>query len=617
MTMTNKPDYKTLQLFKRLIKAWMPPKDLTVSQWADLYRKLSPESSAEPGQWDTNRAPYQREIMDAISDSNTETVVIESSSQVGKSEILNNTLGYYIDQDPAPMLFLQPTELLAKGYGEDRIDPMIRDCPTLASKVKDPKSRDSGNTKLRKSFPGGQVTLLGANAPGNLAGKPIRILLCDEVDRYPQSAGIEGDPLNLVRKRTVTFWNRKIVIVSTPTIKGASRIETEYESSTKEKWNVPCPSCGKYQPYAWPQLKYKINDDDTYELFGYVCKECGCVHSEKEWKKGKGKWIAENPSVKGKRGFHLNEMTSPWRTWQQILEDYIEAKKSPETLKVWTNTSLGESYEAYGDLDADELLLKRRQMYNCEVPKDVLILTAAVDTQDNRLEYEIVGWGLGKKTWGIKYGVIMGDPRQQYVWDTLDVILKRPYIRADGLALNIMTTCIDSGGHCTDEVYKYCKANEQHRVWAIKGRGGLGLPFIQRPKAKNNKGNVWLFIIGVDVGKDTIAGRLKVTEESKNGYCHFPMEEEKGYNEQYFEGLTSERRVVKYLKGKASIYWEKKSSNVRNEPFDIRNYATAAFEILNPDLESLSESLNGETIVKAVNKLPQRRRGVIKKGLEY
>lgn len=604
-----KPKNDTLSLFREIARVVAPPPELTVSQWADLYRRLSSESSAEPGQWRTDRAPYQREIMDAVTDPLVETIVIMSSAQVGKTEILLNIIGYFIDYDPSPILVIQPTLEMAQTFSKDRLAPMIRDSPALRGKVADAKSRDSGNTILHKTFPGGHITMVGANSPSGLASRPIRILLADEVDRFPVSAGTEGDPLMLAEKRTTTFWNKKKVFVSTPTIKGVSRIERAYLASSQEEWHLPCPTCGAYQPLLWGQIRF---DDATME-----CAFCQARHNEFEWKSGVGKWVAKKDNRKI-RGFHLNELASPWKRWKTIIEEFQEAKKSPETLKVWVNTSLGETWEEKGEgVEADDLL-KRRELYDCEVPEDVLVLTAAVDVQDNRLEYEIVGWGLGKESWGIQYGIIMGDPGQEQVWNELDMILDKPYKRKDGIELKVMTTCVDSGGHHTKEVYEYCKAREFKRVWAIKGQGGSGIPFIIRPKKRNDAG-VWLFNLGVDVGKDTVTSRLKIQEKGP-GYCHFPLDDGRGYDEEYFNGLTSEHRVIRYNKGKPVIHWEKKTSGSRNEPFDLRVYATAAFEILNPPLEMIKkrfdELKDEKSVVKQTLNPPKRRAGVVRRGIE-
>lgn len=603
----------TKKLFKKLIKSFATPPDMTVSEWADAYRMLSPESSAEPGRWRTDRAPYQKAIMDALADEKCYKVVVMSSAQVGKSEIILNSIGYYIDYDPAPMMYVLPTDSMAATFSKDRVAPMVRDTPALKRKVEDTKSRATGNTIFHKKFEGGHLTFVGANAPSQLASRPIRILFADEIDRFPDSAGTEGDPLQLAIKRTTTFWNRKIIEVSTPTIKGASKIEKEYESSSMEHLNIACPNCGKYQTYEWEQLKFDHESGTKeFKLLGYQCRHCNKIEREVLWKKQPIKWIAEHPERKDVRGFHLNELASPWKTWDEIVEDFLEAKRQgKEMLKVWHNTSLGLSWEEDGDLDIKDILLKRREFYNCFVPKDVLVLTCGVDVQDNRLEYEIVGWAKEKSSYGIKYGVLYGDPGKPEVWQMLDDVLFSNYKRSDGLEMQIMTTCIDSGGHYTEEVYQYCRKREMRRVWAIKGQGGSGVSYIQRP-TKRNKSGAWLFNIGVDVGKDTMASRLKTNFVDEAGFCHFPMEADRGYDEQYFTGLTAEKRNIRTISGRVVINWVKKYEGIRNEPFDIRNYATAALEILNPNLSALYRRFNEEGGKTAPSPTSKKKRKVSK-----
>ena len=576
----------TAKLFKKLNKSWALPPKMHVSDWADMYRRLSAESSAEAGRWRTSRAEYQREMMNAINDPKVKKVVFHTSAQIGKSECLNNILGYYMDYDPAPIMFIMPTDSVVSSYSKDRIAPMIRDTPVLKDKIVEPKSRESGNTINYKKFIGGYLVLIGANTPSQLASRPIRIVLADEVDRFPMSAGAEGDPLALAEVRQTTFWNKKTVIASTPTIKGASKIDAEYEMSSQEVLNVACPHCQAYQPLVWAQVKFNHFKDqengkngNKFELLGYVCKECGIIESELLWKKQPIKWIANNPDVKDIRGFHLNALASKWKSWGSIVDDFLTAKKQgKEMLKVWVNTMLGESWEEESEVDFNDLLSKRRQYYNCLIPKDIVALTCGVDVQDNRLEYEIVGWSVGKVSWGIKYGVILGDPAHKETWEQLSNILFADYTREDGQQMHIMSTCVDSGGHKTTEVYDYCRDNFLKNVYAIKGIGGSGVPYVRIPKSVNDAG-VFLFNIGVDVGKDTLFSRLKTQYESEAGFCHFPIESDRGYDEEYFKGLTSEHKVTKYHKGQARISWEKRSDRARNEPLDIRNYATAALEI--------------------------------------
>lgn len=597
----------TLNLFKKIAKITAPPPKLTVSQWADKYRVLSKESSAEHGKWNTDRAPYQREIMDSINNPDYEEIVVMSSAQVGKSEIINNIIGYHIDYDPSPMLLMQPTLEMAEAYSKDRIAPMIRDTPSLAKKVNSPKAKDGNNTLLQKKFPGGHLTLVGANSPASLASRPVRIVLADEVDRFPLSAGTEGDPLSLAHKRTKTFWNRKKISVSTPTIKGASRIEAEYNESTMEQWCVSCPSCGKFQPYVWEQIRF--------EPVGMECIYCKSLHTEVEWKSRPGKWIARNPEAR-KRGFHLNAFASPWESWENIIHEFKEAKrKGPETLKTWKNTTLGESWEEKPQEHDHNKLMQRREEYQHDIPDGVLVLTAGVDVQDDRLEVEVVGWGLGETSWGIEYKVFYGDPGQQAVWDQLDSFLLKEWYTSAGVKLTVSATCVDSGGHYTSEVYDFCKEREYRRIFAVKGKGGTGIPFISKPSKVGIKKDTYLFHIGVNEGKDIIYGRLKIEDPEKHGYCHFPVNKEKGYDEAYFIGLTSEYKKPKRVNGLIRYEWVKRSSNVRNEPLDLRNYALAALKILNPDLEYLHKNnLTGAVYNQTVRRRKRRRR-VISKGL--
>ncbi|MDB2161210.1 phage terminase large subunit family protein [Clostridium butyricum] len=598
---------RTIDVFKKLASILEPPPLLTVSSWADNYRKLSPESSAEPGQWKTSRAEYQREIMDSLSNKETETIVVMSSAQVGKTELINNIIGYFIDYDPSPIMLLMPTLDLATSYSKKRLAPMIRDTPTLKEKVKDAKSRDSDNTLLEKGFPGGYVALTGANSPTGLSSRPIRILLADEVDRFPQSAGIEGDPLSLAEKRTKTFWNKKKFFVSTPTEKGISRIEMEFDESTKEEWCLPCPMCGKFQPLRWGNIKF---EDVTHE-----CEFCGERFNEFEWKANKGKWIAEHPERIKKRGFHLNALASPWERWEDIIEDFKNAKKNgAETLKTWINTSLGEVWEDNeGEGAEQDELINRREFYTAEVPPQVILLTAGVDVQDDRLEIEVVGWGVNRETWGIEYKIIYGDPSKSIVWTQLDLYLSKTFWYPEGEGLIISATCIDSGGHNTEEVYKFCKAREQRRIYAIKGMGGYGIPFIHK-MSRNNLIKCMLFILGVDNGKENILSRLNI-KETGPGYCHFPIEEDKGYDEKYFKALTSEKRVLKIKKGKRTYEWVKKSSGIRNEAFDLRNYANAAYEILNPNVEEMAKRNMNGNIFMQINKNNRKKKNRSSKGL--
>lgn len=578
----------TMDMLARCAAVLKPPPELTLSEWAGKYRVLSAESSAEPGRWHTDKAPYQREIMDAIGDPHIRKVVIMSAAQIGKTDaFILNPLGYYMDYAPAPILVMQPTLDMGQTFSKDRLAPMIRDTPELRDKV-DVKSRYSGNTIMKKNFPGGHITIVGANSATGLASRPIKVLLADEVDRYPASAGTEGDPLSLAQKRQTTFWDKKTVIVSTPVIKGQSRIETEFEQSTKEEWNVPCPDCGHYQPFVWANVIFDRENPQGEVL--YKCERCGVVSGEYQWKQAskRGQFVAENPAAEA-RGFHLNTLASTFCSWKEIVQKFLVAKEqldqgNPEGMKVWVNTELGETWEERGEQVEDTVLLNRREVYDADVPDGVLVLTAGVDVQDDRFEVEVVGWGVGKESWGIRYQKIYGDMLKEQVWQDLDAFLLSGFKKKDGTTLHIISACVDSGGHHTDQVYRFTRDRWERKVWAIKGKGGSDVPYIRNPTT-NNRVKTPLFIIGVDAGKALLYQRLRHETKGPN-YCHFPENEAAGYDEEYFRGLTAEKMVVRFRKGRSVVVWElKDSKHKRNEPLDLRNYATAALEIANPVLQ--------------------------------
>lgn len=601
---------KSKKLLKKIFKLIQAPLDIKTSKWADEFRILSPEGSAEPGKWKTSTSIFQKEIMDAIDDGAVEKVTIKSSAQVGKTEILLNIVGKQIHLDPCPILVVQPTGDMAAAFSKERMGPMIRDTPVLTQRIKDIKEKDGGNTITHKIFPGGYIAFVGANSPSKLASRPIRIVLLDEVDRFPLSAKQEGDPVNLAEKRTNTFWNRKIIKVSTPTIKGISRIDKAYETSSMEEWQLPCPHCGEYQKLSWDRIEWK----DKNSKVEMSCSHCGCLAGEKYWKKDKqiyGKWVALNPDNKKHRGFHINELASNWKTWEEMRDEFLDKKDDPEQLKTFINTSLGECWiENLKDEIDWEMLLNRREEYNAQLPDEVLILTAGVDVQDNRLELEVVGWGKDKERWGIEYKVFPGDPGQNDVWHRLENYLDREFSFEDGLKLKVACTCIDTGGHFTNETYEFIKTRQfSKRIFGIKGQGGEYVPIINGfNKSKDKK--IDLLSIGVNTLKDDTYAALKVEEPGQN-YCHFPLDINRGYGSDYFKSLTAEVKIIKNRK----IEWDK--IRERNEALDVRNYARAAFQLLDVDLDKLA-SLNKQLLPKVgfSKKKKIRRVKTLSKGVE-
>ena len=560
-------------LDRRHRHVYTPPPDLTVSQWADEYRRLSPEASAEPGRWNTDRAPYQRGILDALNEPGLHTIVVMSSAQVGKTELLLNVIGYYAHQDPSPILLLQPTLDMAEAFSKDRLAPMVRDTPSLRALIADPRSRDSGNTLLHKKFPGGHITMAGSNSPASLASRPIRVVLCDEVDRYPASAAAEGDPVNLARKRTATFHNRRVVLVSTPTLKGLSRIETAYEQSDRRQYMVPCSHCGEEQALNWKQVVWPEGKPSDAVI---ACQHCGSVWSEPERLQAlqRGRWVARG-AFDGVAGFHLSELYSPWSSPASMARGFLEAKAAgTELLKTWVNTSLGETWEDEGETVEPGSLMARREDFGDAVPAGVIVLTMGVDVQQDRLEAEIVGWGEGQESWSVDYEILMGDPTRDEVWEDLADIVKDTWRTADGRELSIALTVVDSG-YLPERVYAFCRKTGLHVV-AGKGVSGAARPVVEtgikrvRRQIKNRRAReVKPELIGVDEAKEVIYRRLQVPHPG-SGYCHFPAERDA----EYFAQLTGEKLIVRYHKGVPRREWHQMRSRV--ESLDCRVYAYAA-----------------------------------------
>lgn len=605
------------------LKACRPKSILTGSQWSDEYRYIAPGTSPEPGPWRTDRVPYLREPMDVATDSETEFIVMMCSSQVGKSELLLNVMGYYCDQEPAPQLMVQPTVDAAEAFSKERIDPTFRYSPGLKGKLEAGKdgrgtSRKSSTTIRMKHYAGGYLAMVGANSPAGLSSRPIRILLADEVDRYGVTK--EGDPLKLAIQRTTNFHNRKICLVSTPTVEGRSSIEEWFKRSDQRYYHVPCQHCGGFQVLKWSRVKWDRDESGNHlpDTARYECEHCG------EAMRGPGRpnsamleagyWKATRKSRIA--GFHINSLYSPWVELRALVAEWVEANKTRDRkgLMEFINLKLGEPWqERDDDMDYDHLFGKRREYYDAELPDGVLVLTAGVDVQDTYLAAEVVGWGIGYESWGIEYKIFMGDPGQSAVWMQLDDFLQKTWQLGDGTALGVSCACVDSGGHFTTEVYRFTKAREYRRVYAIKGRGGQGIPLVGKP-VRNNRIGAVRFDLGVDSGKATVMSRIKIEEEGP-GYCHFPRDQQRGYDLEYFRGLLSERLKYEYRNGKVKVSWDQIYE--RNEPLDCRNYATAAIEILSPNFEALAAMPERGNIYVQAPSAPQRvrRRGVLSRGV--
>jgi len=518
--------------------------------------------------------------MDAISDPRLRDIVVMAGAQVGKTEMLLNVIGFHIHHDPSPILLVQPTLEMAQAFSKDRLAPMLRDTPALKGSVKDPRSRDANNTTTHKVFTGGHISLVGSNSAAGLASRPIRVVLCDEVDRYPPSAGSEGSPILLARKRSATFHNRKMVMVSTPTNKGASMIESQYEESDKRQYFVPCEDCGTVQTLKWSNVKW---DKDKPETACYVCDSCGSIWDDAKRNRSvrKGEWVA-TADFTGVAGFHINGLYSPWTTLADAVRDFLIAKKAPDTLRVFVNTFLAETWEDAGETISDIRFEDREEEFGANIPDDIVVITAGIDVQDDRLELELVGWGRDEESWSLDYKTLYGDPSTPHLWNDLDNILKASYTTESGRSLGIRAACVDSGGHYTQAVYNFVRPREGRRIFAIKGMAGEQRPLVGRP-SKNNIGKIKLFTVGTFPIKELIFSRLKIQSEGA-GYCHFPA----GRSDEYYQQLAnSEKIVTKYQKGFPRREFVK--TRTRNEALDCRVYAYAALCILSLNINAVAD----------------------------
>ncbi len=589
--------------FRRAHLMYKPAPILSLSEWADRYAFVPPESGAMPGKFRTSFAEYQRGIQDAITDPGIETVVLMLCAQSGKSQIQLNTIGYYTHWEPSPMLVVQPSQHEAEKFSKNRIAKMIRDTSVLRDIYPPARSRDSGNTLLNKEFPGGVLVIASANSPASLSSMPIRILLPDEVDRYEASSGTEGDPVDLAEKRTTSFWNRKIVMASTPAFKNLSRIESGYEASDKRRYYVPCPHCGAMQQLQWKRMQWKtqvVSETSPQRLtdWWYVC-ENGCEIRERHKHEmiRLGEWRATAQSHDGKTaGFHLNALYSPFLDWSKIIQEWLAAQHSLERLKTFVNTRLAETWEIRGTGADLHALESRKENYSELVPDGVLFLTAGVDVQDNRLEASVIGWGINEERWVIDHAVFpsaahpcLPDPSlpesdSRSPWASLREYLLQDWKHASGLEMRVSCAMIDSGGHNTERVYDFTRRHELRRWYAIIGRGGIGRPLVNSG-TRVGPFRTLLFTVGVDTAKEDIFTSFRTQQEGA-GFCHFNSD----LPTEYFRQVTAEKLVAHKENFVSTLRWEKTSE--RNEALDCFVYARAAVAALRPNFTRLKRNFD-------------------------
>lgn len=602
-----------LDLLIKAMAAIKPPPKMTVSEWAEEFRRLSPESSASPGKLDLSVTPYFREPMDMVGKPGVKSIALMTCAQVGKSTFIENIIGYFTHLDPCPILHISPTLDSMKMFSKERLAPMIRDTPVLRDLVRDARTRDSGNTIASKTFPGGHIAMVGSNAPAGLASRPIRVLLADEVDRFERSAGTEGDPLKLGIKRTTTYWNRVLAYVSTPGDKydpkeqTGSRIEKEFLEGDQRYYHVKCPHCDHEQRLKWSQVQWEDNDPTTAI---YVCEENGCIWDDYErWSAiTTGRWIATKP-WNGRVSYHLSQLYSKFTALSDGVSDFLDSKNDPMLLKTWVNTFLGESWEDKGSRLDWSTLKDQREEYNTTdaIPQEITLITCAVDVQDDRLEYEFLGWGDDEQSWSLRYSAVYGDLSTDEPWDELDRTLDTTFIHPLFGEMASRVNVIDSGGHFTQRVYAFCQ--HRHKTVAIKGMAGKGRPFVGRP-LKNTIGDARVFPLGVDTIKETVVSRLRQNDPYGPGYCRWPVE----YTDDYFRMMTAEELKTRFKKGFKVTEWVK--IRLRNEAFDLRVYNTSGLAMLSLDLKAERRRLLREA-EKRVRPQPKKTNPVKRRGQSW
>jgi phage terminase large subunit GpA-like protein len=607
------------RVVRRAMRAWRPPPKLTLSQWADEYFVMSAESSAEPGRWKT--LPYQRGIMDAISDPCIPEVTVEKSARIGFTLILSAAAGYYMHQDPTSILVVQPTVEDGKEYSKETIAPMLTDVPVLAAlrfrDVADKGPKGSSNTMTHKKFPGGLLSIAGANSATGLRRKSRRVIFFDEVDAYPPSAGSEGDPIELGKKRARSYWNRKIVEGSTPLLADNSRIDELFLQGDRRRYYVPCPECGHMDFLVFSQRKderghYLKWPEGKPRQAHFVCSKNGCVieHRKKRWMVERGQWRAEKP-FDGHASFHIWAAYSygPNETWGQLAEEFLIAKAGgPLKLKTFVNTVLGETWAEKGEAPPWETLYRRRECYDPNVvPPGVRLVTAGVDVQRDRIIYEVVAWLDDKSSYSLEEGSIHGSTATAKPWAELAELLQRTWASADGIQYAIRMMAVDSGDQ-TQTVYNWCRQYPMSRVIAVKGVASAHVLIAKPSKVDVTvsgrvlPGAYRVWPVGVSVAKTELYGWLHLEPPTRKedpfppGFCHFPD----SHGEEFFKELTAEQLVpVKTRHGYMQMEWCL-IANRQNHALDARVYARCAAALCGLDRHSSKKSAQANQAAKAL-----------------
>lgn len=594
------PALKLLAL--RILSLCAPPPRYDISEWAEAYREIPRGTSPEPGRWHNSRMPYLTEIMQSFTDPNVSETVMMLAKQTGKTECLLNAICYVVHCDPANILIKYSTLDQSKKFSKQKLAPVFRETAVLRRLIKSPRSRDSGNTVLNKQFPGGSMTLIGANSATGTRALSCKWIIQDEIDSDKDNT--EGDPVSQADGRAENFPDAVFIKASTPTLKGSSRIEKLYNESDQRSWHVPCPRCNHWQILKWSNVRWTWTDaegkaESRPEDAVYVCDGCKAELSDFERVRMvlNGKWVAKFPHRR-RRGYHLSGLyrimgkkTKAYRTFlHEFVEKFLIAKGDIKELQFWTNTFLTETWEEHlSKVDTHPIYL-RREKYGPALPKGVLLLTCSVDTQGDRLEYLVKGWGLFEESWGIEHGRVLGNPFSPEVWQRLEKeVLEREWDHPLAGKLKIVVTVVDSGGQAekegfADPVYRFVRPRQPNEfgpgVYAIKGSSKTDGPPVSNRRPRRG---ICLKVLNVSIHKDTVHARLKL-EQPGPRFMHYPIGF--GFDEEFFAQLAAEAKKMVKRRGYMTAEWHKVRD--RNEGLDLECYSHGALEILNPDLRAIA-----------------------------
>jgi phage terminase large subunit GpA-like protein len=570
-----------------LARTLAPRRPVTVSQWADAHRVLSRKASPEPGRWRTDRNPILREPMDALSDRSTvREVVLCFPIQLGKTEVALNFLGWIMDHQPGPVMVCLPAEVSMSKWISQKLQPLIEETEPVRAALTSTATRDGANRREFKDFLGGQLYLEHAGSPARLKSTTVRYLVVDELDEFARELRSGDDPVDMLEGRVSAYpTTHKRLYISTPQIRGVSRIEQRYELSDQRRCHVPCPHCGAWQPLEWSGLVWTVDPHDPHQVIDaqYACRDCGALIDEscKPAMLAQHQWIPQRPERSSyHRGYQINGLYYPLGLgprWRDLARMWLAAQSDPAKLKTFVNDRLAETWEDPAMRAVKHnIIADRAEPYRLRsAPDGVLAVTAGVDTQDNRLAVQIVGWGRGLSCWVLDYIELPGDPAEDAVWADLTALLNRPIEHASGGLIRVDAVAIDAGGHRTEAVKAYCRRRVIRRPMCIFGAVPNNAPVISKGKLQDinwrgqlDKRGVTIHHVGTVAIKHLLYARLSTDAEKAAELRQVHLSDE--LDQDYFAGLVSETY------NPAKNRFEKRRGAARNEPLDTWVYAYAA-----------------------------------------